>query len=480
MGARLSQLKNTALLWLLGKPTGASMFDKTLETISANIFSAKAFSISVVLALAGCTTPNLEQADTTPDMSVGFAPEALADDERLDKFAAYAPQSRYTIQHDPWQQFLSAAVFDLGPSTRQKARTRKGGVHTGTRISTGSRSAVRFEGNRVMFHLFNDDTIKFIESYRDEMVGLMDRYAYSDFGRDEQLAYWLNLHNAILVLEIAKIHPISRPRTHRLRSHNNTRLFDAKLVVVAGEPLSLNDIRHKIVYANWEKQEVIYGMWDGTIGGVDIMPSAFTGDNVWSLLGSNANRYVNSLRGVQAFPGSFGRIEFRISSNYFEARRMFPEWPNDLYGHLDKYANASVARLLQTPPRLLRILPYDSSTADFSGGEVARFGGNDNAAAVLSLKPDDASGLDGPVEDRSSGTPTSILENFGAPVLNRTMRGGVSTEGFELKEREMEQRRLRRRDSDVEIEDIDNPDSNVIEATPTDEAEEVEPNDTGS
>ena len=429
----------------------------------------KAVFLSAFLVTAGCVSPDANQQDTSSEMEIANTPEVLSDDGRFDKFANHSTQSLYTIRHDPWQQFLSASVFDMGPSTRQRARRRTGGVHTGTRISTGSRSPVRFEGNRVLFHLFNEDTLEFIKSYREELVGLMDRYDYADFSRDEQLAYWLNLHNAVLMHEIAKVHPISRPRSHRLRSRNNTLLFEAKLVVVAGEPLSLNDIRHKIVYANWQSPEVIYGLWEGTIGGVDIMPAAYTGANVWSLLGDNADRYVNSLRGVQAFPAGFGRIEFRVSNAYVEARRLFPSWPDNLYTHLDQYAAGSVVRLLRNRPRLVRVLPYDSSTADFSGGEVARFGGNDNVAAVLSLgNDDDPSNQEG----GGAGTSVDILQNFGAPVMNRTMRGGVTTEGFELKEREMERRRQRRRDSDVEIEDVNSPDPDTTESVEDENSEE--------
>ena len=242
----------------------------------------------------------------------------------------------------------------------------------------------------------------------------MDSYDYADFGRDEQLAFWLNLHNAILVYEIAKVHPIGRPQNFRLRDHDNALLFDAKLVRVAGEALSLNDIRHKIIYANWNNPEVIYGLWDGTIGGVDIPTNAFTSANVWSVLRSNGNGYVNSLRGVETRTSRSGKTSFRVSKVYLESRSLFPGWPTDLYAHLDAHAGNRIGSYLKQPPQTLRFVRYDSSTADFSGGEVSRFGGNDNVAAVLSLRNDG----DGEIPN----TPVSILENFGAPVLNQTLR----------------------------------------------------------
>ena len=425
--------------------------------------------VSFALLCQGCVTPDLQQEVVDTSVSEGFERPALADDARFEQFKPYAEQSRYAIDHQPWTKFLGAVVFDVGPSSRRRATRRSGGVQTGTRVSTASRSRFRFEGNRVMFHLFNDDTQEFLSVYRGEVASIMDLYDYGDFSRDEQLAFWLNLHNAILIDEIAKIHPVSRPANIRIRSDNNALLFDAKLVRVAGQPLSLNDIRHKIVYANWRSPEVIYGFWDGTIGGVDILTNAFTGANVWTLLRSNGNSYVNSLRGVGAYPGGFGRVDFRVSKIYWQARTMFPDWPIDLYEHLDAHATASVARLLAQPPRILRSLPYDSSTADFSSGEIARFAGSDNAAAVLSLQGDETENNQ---EGGPSRAPATILENYGAPVENPTMRGGVSPGAIKLRDLAIENRR--RRESDVTIEDIETPeDGETSEPAPDEDESET-------
>ncbi len=409
---------------------------------------------SVVLIFQGCVSADIEPFVSDAGTSDSFDYQALGDDTRFEKFSVSATQTRYTIDHSPWTKFLSVTVIDVGPSSRQGAARRTGGVHTGTRISTGSRSRYRHEGNKVLFHLFNNDTREFISTYRTAITDIMNQHEYSEFGRDEQLAFWLNLHNAIIFDEIAKRHPVSRPENIRIRSHGNAQLFDAKLVVIAGEPLSLNDIRHKIIYANWSEPAVIYGLWDGANSGVDIQTAAFTGANVWTQLRANGRRYVNSLRGVEPAMGSFGRVHFRISKVYWDGRRLFPEWPVDVYAHLDSFAGVSVGRLLTQPPPILRQIPYDSSTADFSGGEIARFGGSDNMAAVLSLSDDAESG---DPEAPAAGTASTILENFGAPVQNNTSRGGVSADSLRLRNQVLEDRR-RNRDGNVTLEDVDTPD----------------------
>ncbi len=414
---------------------------------------------SIVVVCQGCVTADVEPfvSDAGAGIDARYDQQTFGDDTRFEKFAVSAAQPLYTIDHAPWAEFLAVTVIDAGPSSRQGAARRTGGVHTGTRISTGSRSKYRFEANRVLFHLFNNDTREFISTYRAAITGLMDQYEYSDFGRDEQLAFWLNLHNAILFEEIAKRHPISRPRNIRVRSHGDALLFDAKLVVVAGEPLSLNDIRHRIVYANWSEPEIVYGFWDGTIGGVDIQTNAFTGANVWTQLRANGRRYVNSLRGVEPFPGNFGRVHFRVSRVFWDVRGLFPDWPHDLYAELDSYAGVSVGRLLKQPPPLLRPVRYDASTADFGAGETARFGGSDNIAAVLSLGGDEGNDPD------SSGTAVNILENFGAPVQNATSRGGVSPDALKLRDQVFEDRR-RQREGSVTLEDVDTPDTDEAPA----------------
>ena len=400
-----------------------------------------------------CVSAAAQQPSADPIVSEDTDSKAPAALTGIAKFSLSSQPPRYAISQKSWNTFLQAAVFHVGPSSRQPAPRRSGGVHTGTRVSTASRSRVRFEGNRVMFHLINDEALEYIEAYRNEVAALMDRYDYADFSRDEQLAFWLNLHNAILVHEIAKVHPISRPKNLRLRSQNNENLFDAKLVSVAGEALSLNDIRYKIVYANWSHPDVIYGLWDGTIGGIDILTTAFTGTNVWTLLRSNGNSYVNSLRGVETSTSRSGKTSFRVSKVYLESQSLFPEWPTDLYAHLDSHARAQVASFLKQPPQTLKYVRYDASTADFSGGEIARFGGNDNIAAILSNQDEDnpESNQEGGV----SGSVVTILENYGAPVSNQTMRGGVSTDSIKLRDQEIENRQ--RRESDVSIDDVETP-----------------------
>ena len=353
-----------------------------------------------------------------------FSMAAFAQSEETvptDPFSVFAPhrtQSTYVVDHQPWTDFLSTAVYSTGRSNRVAARRDDNTRITGSRASTGSTSRYRYEGNRVLFHLFDDGATDYVGIYRQALQDTINRIEYGDLSRDEQLAFWLNLYNAVVVHEIAKSHPISKPRNVRVEGSRES-LFDAKTVSIHGIDLSLNDIRFNIIYRYWRNPNVIYGMWTGEIGSPNIRRAAYSGDNVHQQLENNAREFVNSLRGVDRIRG-----EVRVSQHYLDARPyFFTTWPSDLYKHLTRYAFDEVIDLIAEGPDRLRANKYASSTADVESGETVRLGLNDNPAAV-------AAGAD--------------LGSVWANLSGTGMRGGLSGEALAFKQRSdvrLEQRR---------------------------------------
>ncbi|WP_428407093.1 DUF547 domain-containing protein [Hyphococcus sp.] len=372
---------------------------------------------------------------------------ARAEEDPFAVFAPYASEPQYTIDHTPWTDFLKRAVYVTGRSDRTPAR-RSGNQFriNGTRLTTTSTSRYRFEGNRIMFHTFNNDIETYLGLYRQGLQDTMNRVEYDAFSRDEQLAFWLNLYNAVVIHEIAKVHPVAKPSRIRIRDQD-ARLFDAKLVEVHGVRLSLNDIRHNIVYRYWRSADVLYGFWDGAIGGPSIMPTAFEGDAVRSQLQLNAREFVNSLRGVDRIGG-----RMRVSQIYVDARPyFFTDWPASLYAHLSRYADWTTAEILAEKPANPRASRFAYNTADVESGETIRSPSSDNPAAV-------AAGSD-------LGSRWSNLSSEG-------MRGGLSYEAAELA-RKSEARLSRRRGSvyilDVVTDDPDAPETQTLTVEPDEE-----------
>jgi hypothetical protein len=260
------------------------------------------------------------------------APAAMAQNGLAPEFSSFSRSNATggpSVDYQIWTDLLRDIVYDVGQSDREPPAGRP--ILTGTRINTGNDSRYRYEGNRVVYHLMSDEYENAISEYRRDLETLPERVDFARLSSDEQLAYWMNLHNVAVIEQLMLEYPVTRVNRVRI---NGEPLYEAKILTVAGVPLSLNDIRMRIVYEQWNDPLVIYGFFNGAVGSPNILRNAYTGDNVWTALGNNAAEFINSLRGIE-----IDRNELEVSVIYADARPyFFPDWGRDLRAHLSAYA----------------------------------------------------------------------------------------------------------------------------------------------
>lgn len=253
-----------------------------------------------------------------------------------------APLSQFTprptkatrIDYEPWDFILSETVLFMGPSTRTRAS--KQGSQTGTRLQRIEDSPYRMEGNKVLYPMMNDLVQEDMAAYAEELVALGNKLDIPALPRNEQLAYWLNLHNALIVTTIKANYPGPSRRPHLIKpvEGSDAKLHDAKLIEIGGQDLSLRDIRERIVYANWDNPDIAFGFHHGHLGGPSIMNIAYTGENLRSLLRDNATEYANSLRGYHS--GRLAPFFYEIAPWYF------PDFKKDLTTYLKRRMRSEV------------------------------------------------------------------------------------------------------------------------------------------
>ncbi len=280
------------------------------------------------------------------------------------RFGNYSEGSDLAINHSAWSSVLEATIFVIRPTSHRMASI-KNPPSTGTKVSRGSNSPARFESNRVVFHLLQEEHLDLVREYRRELVRLPDLYPLADFNKDEQLAFWLNLHNAVLFEQLAEHYPISKLKSLRLGKSKKPALWDEKLVTVEGVSLSLNDIQNKILIRHWASPMVLYGLYQGAIGGPSLPIKAFTGKNVHNLLKSTAKEFVNSNRGFR-MRGS----KAQVSLTYGWGSAAFPNWERDVARHLVKFADSSHRAELASAKEFVAKL-YDWAIADLTGGTLS-------------------------------------------------------------------------------------------------------------
>ncbi len=234
-----------------------------------------------------------------------FAPSA----DLWERWTAQDPASRETIDHGAWDRFLAS---HLRPGDDGVARLPYGVIPAKDRES--------------------------VRAY----VGRLAAVPISRFSRDEQLAYWINLYNALTVQVVLDGYPVESIRDIDI----SPGLFadgpwDKDLVEIEGEDLSLNDIEHRILRPIWRDPRIHYAVSCASIGCPNLPASAFTGGNASALLDQAARDYVNHPRGSRVAGG-----KLRVSSIYVWFEEDFGGGETGVIEHLKLYAKPDLAARL--------------------------------------------------------------------------------------------------------------------------------------
>lgn len=123
------------------------------------------------------------------------------------------------------------------------------------------------------------------------------------FNRTEQLAYWINLYNALTVMVVLEYFPVDSIKDIDISSGLFGGPWDRKLLEVNGVAMSLNDIEHRILRPIWRDSRIHYALNCASIGCPNLLSRAFTGDNAGTLLDYAAQAYINHPRGARVENG---------------------------------------------------------------------------------------------------------------------------------------------------------------------------------
>jgi len=234
-----------------------------------------------------------------------FAPKA----DLWPRWQAFDAASTAVIDHGAWQRFLDAYVVPGADGV-----------------------------NRVAYGRVTDADKRALREYLDRLQLI----AIQRFNRDEQRAYWINLYNALTVMVILD----HRPVTSIVDIDISPGLFargpwDRKLIEIAGEPVSLNDVEHRILRPIWRDPRLHYAVNCASIGCPNLQVSAFTGANGETLLEAAARAYVNHRRGARVEGG-----KLVVSKIYAWFADDFGGAGAPVIGHLERYAEPPLRREL--------------------------------------------------------------------------------------------------------------------------------------
>lgn len=183
------------------------------------------------------------------------------------RWERHDPAAVTTVDHAPWGRFL-----------RRYVRVVADGI------------------NRVDYGAVGQDDRRLLEGY---LAGLAE-VPVTRLNRDEQMAYWINLYNALTVEVVLAHYPVRSIRDIDISPGPFADgPWGKRLVEVESEPLSLDDIEHRILRPIWRDPRVHYAINCAALGCPNLQPTPFTGGHLDHALDEAAMAFVNHPRGVR-------------------------------------------------------------------------------------------------------------------------------------------------------------------------------------
>jgi Protein of unknown function, DUF547 len=166
--------------------------------------------------------------------------------------------------------------------------------------------------------------------------------AVTSHKRPDQLAYWINLYNALTVALVVRAYPVASIRDI------DGGLFSLgpwgrELIEVEGRALSLDAIEHGILRPIWRDSRIHYAVNCASLGCPNLAPAAYRAGSMEERLDESARGYVNHPRGA-AFDEQ-GRLV--VSSIYVWFEADFGGSEAGVIDHLRAYAREPLASELK-------------------------------------------------------------------------------------------------------------------------------------
>ena len=245
-------------------------------------------------------------AFTLPSMTALAAPKA----EQWERWTAHDAASTATIDHSAWSRFLQDNVV-----------RRKDGIN---RLAYGR---VTVADRTVLAHYLN----------------ALSTIPISRYKREEQLAFWINLYNGLTVKVILDHYPVKSIRDIDI----SPGLFSSgpwgkKLIKVENEPLSLNDIEHRILRPIWRDARIHYAVNCASLGCPNLALKAYKTETMERSLTEAARAYINHPRGVSIEGG-----RLRVSKIYEWFVEDFGGNEKGILDHIRYHANSNLATRLE-------------------------------------------------------------------------------------------------------------------------------------
>jgi hypothetical protein len=226
------------------------------------------------------------------------------------RWQRHDPGSSFTVDHTAWAGLL-----------QRRVRPSRDGI------------------NRVAYAAMENEDRAVLDAYLSRLADT----PVSALQRSAQLAFWVNLHNALAVRLVLRHYPTASIRDIGVTAGPPADgPWAKKLIHVEGQPLSLDDIANGILRSLWNDPRVNYAICCATLGAPNLAMTPLEPAMLDRQLDAAAIAYVNHPRGVSLPEG-----RLRVSSLYVWYQHDFGGSQRRVIKHLMAYAAPQLAMQLR-------------------------------------------------------------------------------------------------------------------------------------
>ena len=178
-------------------------------------------------------------------------------------WSTHDPQSTVSVDHQPWQTLLSRYVVASDDGI-----------------------------NRVAYSDFDESSKTLLDQYLTTLSNLQP----TQLNQTQQLAYWVNLYNALTVQVV-----LDHPKKDSIRSMGPLLSFgpwDKAYLTIEGKPVSLNDIEHRILRPIWQDHRLHFVLNCASIGCPNLSRTAYTQENAEDSLAQAERTFLQHPRAL--------------------------------------------------------------------------------------------------------------------------------------------------------------------------------------
>ena len=168
----------------------------------------------------------------------------------------------------------------------------------------------------------------------------------SKMGREEAIAYWCNLYNAITLHVVLDRYPVSSIRDIKSEGLLDPKAYTgpwrSKRATVEGKSYSLDDIENDVLRRVYKDPRLHYALNCASYGCPNLRTKAWAAATLDADFDAAARDFVNHPRGVTVLPGN----RLKVSSIYKWFTADFGGSDTAMLAHFRKYAEPKLAAAL--------------------------------------------------------------------------------------------------------------------------------------